>query len=209
MTRACDTASTKNTQSRKNIVVGSLLYFFSMCIYKKQRNPLKMARKPYKKGMKKRRGVSKYGGRSKARVPRPIDLNQGTLFPIVRTSLLSTNANGVLDQTWAIGNVSIRAPASQQVSSVDATVLSTVPGAAWPAMLDSVRAVFMNMRVVSHSIQFLPVCAGGSSDQPASPIEFVYTRFGIDGGGNTSAAVKLTGYGSNQAIFNTTKPLRQ
>ena len=54
------------------------------------------------------------------------------------------------------------------------------------------------MTVLSHSIQFLPVCAGGTSDQPASPVEFVYSRFGVDGGNSTTAATKLAGYGSSQ-----------
>ena len=80
-----------------------------------------MARNNYnqKGAYKARKGVSKYGGRSKMRVPRPIDMNQGTLFPLVRTSLLSTDANGILNQCWAIGNITIRAPASQQISSTD------------------------------------------------------------------------------------------
>ena len=125
-------------------------------------------------------------------------MNQGTLFPFVRSSLLSTDSTGILNKVFCIGNITIRAPTSQQISSTDSKVLTAIPDAAWPPMLDSVRAVFQNTRVVSHSIQFLPICSGGSTDQPISPIEFVYSRFGIDGGGNTSAAVKLTGYGSNQ-----------
>jgi hypothetical protein len=145
-----------------------------------------------------RKGVSKYGRAKSTRVPRPIDMNQGTLFPIVRTSLLSTDSNGVLDQVFAIGNVSILGPASQVISPTSAAALTAVAGVAFPSMLDSIRQVFQNMRVVSHSIQFLPICAGGSSDQPASPIEFVYSRYGIDGGGNTTAATALSGYGSNQ-----------
>jgi hypothetical protein len=114
------------------------------------------------RGRGKRKGVSKYGGRSKSRLPRPIDLNQGTLFPIAHTSLLTTDANGILDQCCAISNVSVRAPASQKVDAEQANQPTAVPGATWPTIFDSMRAVFMNMLVISHSVQFLPVCAGGA-----------------------------------------------
>ena len=84
--------------------------------------------------------------------------------------------------------MSILGPASQKVDPANAQALVAVPGVPFPSMLDSIRSVFQNMRVVSHSVQLLPICAGGTSDQPAPPIEIVYSRFGIDGGGNTAAA---------------------
>ena len=97
---------------------------------------------------------------------------------------------------WAIGNINILGHPSQKANAAN-TALEAVGGASWPAMLDSVRAVFRNMRVLSHSVQFLPICSGGATDQPASPIEILYSRFGVDGGNASSAAAKLTGYGSN------------
>ena len=64
-----------------------------------------------RKGGYKKKRAGKY---RKPSIPRAMNSNQGTLFPLTRTSLLSTTAAGNLDCVWAIGNISILGPPSQK-----------------------------------------------------------------------------------------------
>ena len=76
-----------------------------------------------KGGYKKKRAAGK---NRKPSVPRTMTSNSGTLFPLVRTSLLITSSIGTLDCVWAIGNISLLGPPSQKANAAG-TALEPYP----------------------------------------------------------------------------------
>jgi hypothetical protein len=147
----------------------------------------------YGKARKSYNGKKKVGGARRAKIPRNAMSNYGgTMFPLTRTGVICSNDKGVIDAVFAVGNVNIKGPPEY---FIDANNASQTKYSAWGPMLDNLRSLYTNMRVISHEIQLLPICAG--TDVATTPLEIVYARYGIDQGGSVSNATALTSYGGN------------
>jgi hypothetical protein len=140
-------------------------------------------------------GGKKGGGYKRAKIPRNAMSNYGgTVFPLTRTGTINSDGNGVIDSVFAVGNINIKGPGHDSWNAT-ANIAQVIAGPPFGLMLDNLRALYSNMRVISHEIQLLPVCAG--VDVATTPLEVVYVRYGVDTGGNVTNATKLIGYGAN------------